>query len=506
MGEMQEKSDAQLLSDYTERGHEAAFGEIVTRYTDLVYSAALRQVESADLAADIAQSVFGDLARKARSVSERLTAEASLAGWLHRSTRYAALNHLRDTRRRQTNERQAMEQLLINSESVPDWELIRPALDEALDSLGDEDRDAVLLRYFKNLDFRGVGFALGMSDDAAQKRVSRAVEHLREFFSKRKVTIGASGLAAIISANAVQAAPVGLAVTISAAALAGTAVSASTIIAATAKTIAMTTLQKNLIAATVAVLAGAGIYEARQTSQLHDQVQMLQQQQAPLAEQIAQLKRERDEVTRQLALLREDNDRLKRNAAELLNLRGEVGVLKAALVEASTRKAKNLAVSAASAHGTQAGAETTPVAVTTDLNPITPINTTFAINQLKDAGNASIEAAGQTALWAVLNLDEQGLDRIRYRDPDAPQLTASEVMQRFESTAKRFADATSLTIAFWSRDGDNQRLVHFRVAWPGNDQPSDRPEGGTLVFHRGETGWFLDQLVVQSPGISNTSN
>src|ERR1039458_5253444 len=238
MVEMHEKSDVQLLRDYAEDGHEAVFRELVARHTDFVFSAALRQVNSPDLAGDIAQGVFTDLVRKARPLAKQMP--GSLAGWLHRSTRYAALNRLRGTRRRLANERQAMEQLLINSESAPDWELIRPVLDEALDSLGDEDREALLLRYFKNQDFRAVGLALGISDDTAQKRVSRAVERLREFFSKRNVTIGASGLVVLISANAVQSAPVGLAATISAAAvLAGTAVHTSTVIAAT-KTIAMT--------------------------------------------------------------------------------------------------------------------------------------------------------------------------------------------------------------------------------------------------------------------------
>jgi RNA polymerase sigma factor (sigma-70 family) len=301
-----------------------------------VYSAALRQVESADLAADIAQGVFVDLARKAKPVGERLTTGTSLAGWLHRGTRYAALNHLRDTRRRLANERQAMEQLLTNSESSADWEQIRPALDEALDTLGDEDREALLLRYFKNQDFRTVGLALGVNDDAAQKRVSRAVERLREFFSNRKLTVGASGLAVLISANAVQAAPVGLAATISITAiLAGTAVSTSTVIAA-AKAIAMTTLQKTLVTATLAVVAGAGIYEAHQATQLRRQNQTLQQEQAPLAEQIQKLQRERDEATNRLAELFAENARLKShsNENELLKLRGEVGVLRAQLASA----------------------------------------------------------------------------------------------------------------------------------------------------------------------------
>jgi len=316
MGEMHEQSDVQLLSDYVEGGNEAAFRELVARHTDFLYSAALRQVDSPDIAGDLTQGVFTDLARKARPLAEKTPGGNSLAGWLHRSTRYASLNYLRDTRRRIANERQAMEQLIINSESAPDWLPIRPVLDEAMDSLGDEDREALLLRYFKNLDFRAVGLALGVSDDTAQKRVSRAVERLREFFSKRHVTIGASGLAVVLSANAVQAAPVGLAATISSAALAGTAISTSTIITAT-KTIAMTTIQKTAITAALAVVVGAGIYEAHQASnmrhQVQDQVQSLQQ-----------LQRERDDATNQLASLA----KVKKNPSEVLKLRGEVGALR----------------------------------------------------------------------------------------------------------------------------------------------------------------------------------
>src|SRR6188768_3072979 len=90
MGEMQPLSDAQLLRDYAERGAETAFAEIVARHTDLVYSAALRQVYSPDLARDVTQSVFTDLARKARTVSAHQNSETSLVGWLYRSTRFAA--------------------------------------------------------------------------------------------------------------------------------------------------------------------------------------------------------------------------------------------------------------------------------------------------------------------------------------------------------------------------------------------------------------------------------
>jgi RNA polymerase sigma factor (sigma-70 family) len=323
---MQEQSDIQLLRDYSEDGREAAFRELVARHTDFVYSAALRQVNSPDLACDVAQSVFMDLARKAESLAEKRPAGNSLAGWLHRSTRYAALNHLRDTRRREANERLAMEQLIINCESAPDWERIRPVLDEALDSLGDEDRAALLLRYFENKSLREVGEALGTTDDTAQKRVSRAMERLREFFSKRKVTIGASGLAVVISANSVQAAPAGLAATISSAALAGTAVTSAVI--TTTKAITMTLLQKTAVTAALALVAGVAIYQARQASQLREQNQALQEQLAPLAGQIQQLQSERDKATNQLAGLSDELALAKKNPSDVLKLRSEVTSLR----------------------------------------------------------------------------------------------------------------------------------------------------------------------------------
>jgi RNA polymerase sigma factor (sigma-70 family) len=329
MVEMQDKSDAQLLRDYAESGHEVAFREIVTRHTDFVYSAALRQVDSPDLACDLTQGVFTDLAGKARPLAEKLVEGSSLVGWLYRSTRFAALKHLRDDRRRLAHERQAMEQLITNSETAPDWEQVRPVLDETMADLNEEDREALLLRFFKNCDFHAVGQALGVSDAAAQKRVSRALDKLRDLLSRRGITTSAGALSIILSANAVQAAPVGLAVTISAAAALGGTTLVASATATAIKTIAMTTLQKTIITTTVAVLAGAGIYEARQASHLREQNQALQQQQAPLTGQIEQLQRERDDATSRLTSLADQSATLNKTPTELLKLRGEVARLRA---------------------------------------------------------------------------------------------------------------------------------------------------------------------------------
>ena len=250
---MPNQSDAQLLREYAAHGAESAFAEIVARHTDLVYSAALRQSGSPELAREIAQNVLTDLARKSRTLAPQLTDDASLVGWLYRATRYAALTLLRDERRREAHQRLVMENFHPTSDPSTDWDRVAPVLDEAMAALNDTDREAVLLRYFQNHDFAAVGRALGVSDDAAQKRVSRAVERLREFLAQRGVTVGAQGLVVVLAANAVQAAPAGLSTALAVAALTGTTV-LTTVTATVGRTIAMTRPQRSLTTVAIAVL------------------------------------------------------------------------------------------------------------------------------------------------------------------------------------------------------------------------------------------------------------
>jgi RNA polymerase sigma factor (sigma-70 family) len=330
-------SDLDLLGQFTRDHSQDAFTALVNRHVNLVYSAALRQARSPQLAEEVAQSVFTDLARNAG----KLKPDTVLTAWLYQVTRRTAIDVVRRESRRQLREQIASEMNAMNA-TASDWTHVEPFLDEAMHTLDDTDRAAVLLRYFENKSLREVGATLGTSDDAAQKRVSRAVERLRDFFAKRGVTVGTSGLVVVIAANAVQAAPVGLVATIAAAAvLAGTAVSTSTVIATT-KAIAMTTIQKTAITAALAAAVGTGVFEAHQAAQLREQNQTLQQQQAPLTEQIQQLQRERDEATSQMGALLAENRQLKSNQSttELLKLRGDATRLAALAKENEELKMK----------------------------------------------------------------------------------------------------------------------------------------------------------------------
>jgi RNA polymerase sigma factor (sigma-70 family) len=327
------------LQAWEEKRSETAFAELVRRHVDFVYSAAFRMVHDAHLAEDVSQAVFLALAQNARHLIDRRV----LSGWLHRTTQNLAANVIRsDVRRRIREQEAASMNELLSAAPEASWENVAPELDAALGVLSEPDRDAVLLRYFERKSAQEMAQILGISDEAAQRRVNRAVERLRDYFSKRNVSVGASGLALLISANAVQSAPVGLSAAISTGTvLASTAAQSSAIVTAT-KVVAMTALQKTIIAATIAAVAAAGIYEVRQASHLRSQVQTLQQE-SPVVEQLQQLQREHDQMTNMLAEQSEELAKAKSNDVELLKLRNEVSLLRRDSQELAKLKAGNAA-------------------------------------------------------------------------------------------------------------------------------------------------------------------
>ncbi len=198
--------DMELVREFARQNSNEVFAALVSRHINLVYSVAIRQVRDPHLAEEVTQAVFVILARKAASLGPKTI----LSGWLCRTARNVGANALTIQRRRQRREQEAYVQSLCNEPEPDIWGQIAPLLDAAMSQLGEKDHDAVVLRFFDGKDLKDVGAALGVSEEAAKKRVTRAVEKLRVFFHKRGVLVPVTILAAAISANAVQAAPAGL--------------------------------------------------------------------------------------------------------------------------------------------------------------------------------------------------------------------------------------------------------------------------------------------------------
>ncbi len=203
-----EATDSELLAEWIKHQREAAFHEIVARYAGLVHATAGRTCGDDSLASEATQLTFILLARKAGS----LTRCASLAGWLHRAAIWQTKNLIRQTHR----ENRKRQQLAMETPSHPhhdSWCEIQPVLDDALAALSDNDREALLLRFYRSLTIREVAATLGIATDAAQKRIDRATERLRGKLLKRGCQSGgtlAATLLAGFSADAQAVLPISI--------------------------------------------------------------------------------------------------------------------------------------------------------------------------------------------------------------------------------------------------------------------------------------------------------
>jgi RNA polymerase sigma factor (sigma-70 family) len=363
-------TDSELIQQYVRTGSEAAFRELVHLHISLVYAAASRQLCGDEhRAKDVTQEVFVRLARKASS----LTKHPSLAGWLYATTRFIAVDIVRSesSRRHREQEAHAMQEPIAENQGSVSWDTIRPVIDDAMSELSERDRQSVLARFFTQQSYAEIGTQLGVSENAAQKGVSRALDKLREALSRRGVTSTATGLALILANQPVAAVPAGLAASASAAALAGTS-------GGVAIFMAIGKLQLSVVAA----LAIAGIatitVQHRAGVRLDEAISTMQREN----QQIALLRAENKATQAQLEGLRAEH-------AENVRLRGEMNALK------STPTTK--AVPAASSP------------------PPGPMR---SVDSLHNVGNATPSATLESLIWAKENVEIATLSRLFTFTPD----------------------------------------------------------------------------------------
>jgi RNA polymerase sigma factor (sigma-70 family) len=206
-------TDDELLQEYASGRNPAAFAELARRHADWVYSTAARMMRDSHLAQDVTQAVFLLLSQQPQKAVGR-----KLPGWLFQVTRFTAANTLRSETRRRRLEQNAA--IMAQSEMQPQgdalWQQLSPLLDELMSRLGQKDRQALLLRFYQGKSYSQVGEYLGISEDAARKRVDYAVERLRMMFGARGVfaqggaSLGSAALGASLLANATHPAPPGL--------------------------------------------------------------------------------------------------------------------------------------------------------------------------------------------------------------------------------------------------------------------------------------------------------
>jgi RNA polymerase sigma factor (sigma-70 family) len=184
-------SDHELIREYVRSGSQEAFAELVRRHAGWVHCAAVRRVRDGSLAEDVTQAVFIVLARKGGTIREH----TAMTAWLFGVLRLAAARAMRTERRRRRHEqiaaaKNAAATTRTDSEEVSpeEWERVSAVLDRSVERLRGKDRLAILLRFYQRFSYAEVGAALGgVTEEAARKRVARAVERLRDGLARRGV-------------------------------------------------------------------------------------------------------------------------------------------------------------------------------------------------------------------------------------------------------------------------------------------------------------------------------
>jgi RNA polymerase sigma factor (sigma-70 family) len=245
--------DHELIDQFVSDRSQDAFAEIVRRHMNMVYASARRQVHDLQLAEDVTQAVFIILAKKASQLRHR----ASLAGWLMKTTHLAGRDALKIESRRKRHEAAAaaLAQSGMEQRMTQQNDSLWPQLDSALARLSEADRAAITLRYLEDNSTAELALALGISEPAAAKRITRALDRLRTFLVHKEAMKPAASLAFILDQIPRDAAPAALTHSVIAAA---TSAAASPAGVAIANGVIHIMTWKKIIAAMWLIVASAG--------------------------------------------------------------------------------------------------------------------------------------------------------------------------------------------------------------------------------------------------------
>jgi len=458
---METKSGLDLLSRYALRRDEDAFGALVFRHLNPVYSVALRRLAGdSSLAVEVTQSVFADLARKALESPMDMNRFKPLGGWLHRHACFLSAKAVRGEVRRKAREAVAAALPVSNPEEV--WTVMAPWVDEAVETLPEGSREALILRFYEQLDFRAIGVELGITDDTAQKRVSRALERLRDLLEARGVTSTASALGVALGGHAVTAAPAGIGVLI-----------ASAVRAALVPSVPASPFTWLVVKSAKAQLAGAAILAVADAAASN----------TALAAAAARQEAER---------------------AELLQLRGALAGMQRTAVPGNTRPSQGpTAATSANWDSTPSDAEAIVTRVSVDAEsqrqsepvriPAKRIAVTKLPAELGDAGTQSTVAAAESVPWATLH--DAGAFSVLVADQSSMVGPGDKFGETEKVRASFLKNLTNCTeVRFILQTQEATPIPGETVSLALTQADCDQPVMLSLKFVPAGDGWLLEQM------------
>ena len=169
------------------QGDMLAFEELILKHEKIVYNLALRMMNHSEDAQDIAQEVFLKAYRSLANFDER----SAFSTWLYRITHNTCIDEMRKRKGKQTysleeeleSEDGSMQRQVADAGDTPEESVLRGAqkseILQALDTLSEEHKAAVVLRDVKGLSYEEIAEILELSLGTVKSRISRARNQLK---------------------------------------------------------------------------------------------------------------------------------------------------------------------------------------------------------------------------------------------------------------------------------------------------------------------------------------
>jgi RNA polymerase sigma factor (sigma-70 family) len=164
-----------------------SFAQIVDRHAGWILAAARRRLRDDHLADDARQAVFLILSQKASQLAGMKS--LSLSAWLFHTMHFACCRINRSRGRRRNHERSAGLARDRRDKARGEDDSFLLLLEDSIAQLSPREREAVVRRFYQAQDFASVGAAMGISADAARKRVTRVLATIREMMLHHGVDV-----------------------------------------------------------------------------------------------------------------------------------------------------------------------------------------------------------------------------------------------------------------------------------------------------------------------------
>ncbi len=177
------------------RGEKDALGELYDLYGRLVYSVALHFVHDTNVAEEITQDVFVTIWTKARDYNPE---KAGVSTWMLRITRNRSIDELRRHKSRRDIPVGSTMEVVQNTNSanseeedpenlaLREWDRVR--IVQAVDSLPEQQREALRLAYFQDLTHREIAEELNEPLGTVKSRIRMGLQKLRKMLEAGEVT------------------------------------------------------------------------------------------------------------------------------------------------------------------------------------------------------------------------------------------------------------------------------------------------------------------------------